>query len=219
MITRDTALNGWGFPGGDVVNADGLLVQTIGAGSDWGSLWYGRHGNLRDFEMRGEMRIEGPVDECVLLFRANVLETSWETGSHYRFHLAGRRTGWLYRSTPAATDTIAAAPASLLSRLRVDTWNRLALRCEGRRVRIWLAGELAVDLSDAEPNVCLQGPLSFLLRGSDSGPRRSARFRELRIRLLDTSAVTEPKSEPKPMAWTMGQKNLPPFLPLWENPR
>ena len=215
MLTRDTALNGWGFPGGDVFNADGLLVQTIGAGSDWGSIWYGRHGNLRDFEMRGEMRIEGPVDECLLLFRANVLETSWETGSHYRFHLAGRRLGWLYRSGPDDTDTIAVAPAGLLARLRVDTWNRLAVRCEGRRIRIWLADELAIDFTDAAPNVCLQGPLSFLLRGSAAGPQRTTRFRDLRIQLLDTPATTTPK----PMAWTMGQQNLPPIAPLLEKPQ
>jgi formylglycine-generating enzyme required for sulfatase activity len=205
MISRDTALNGWGFPGGNVENVDGVLVESIGAGSDWGSVWYGRHGALRDFELRCDMRVEGPVNECVVLFRANVLETSWETGSHYRFHLAGDRAGWLYRSSPGVTDTIAVAPAELLAQLRFDTWNRLAIRCEGRRVRIWLADELAIDLTDTMPKVCLQGPLSFLLRGSPDGSRRTARFRDLRIRLLDSSVA----APPKPLEWTMGLQNLP----------
>lgn len=205
MISRDTALNGWGFPGGNVENVDGVLVESIGAGSDWGSVWYGRHGALRDFELRCDMRVEGPVNECVMLFRANVLETSWETGSHYRFHLAGDRAGWLYRSSPGVTDTIAVAPAELLAQLRFDTWNRLAIRCEGRRVRIWLADELAIDLTDNMPKVCLQGPLSFLLRGSPDGSRRTARFRDLRIRLLDSSIA----ASPKPLEWTMGLQNLP----------
>jgi hypothetical protein len=205
MIARDTALNGWGFPGGDVANADGVLVETIGAGSEWGSVWYGRHGNLEDFELRCDMRVEGPLDECLVLFRANVLETSWDTGSHYRLHLAGDRAGWLYRSTPGGTDTIAVAPADLLAQLRFDTWNPLAIRCEGRRVRIWLGGELAIDLTDTAPNVCLRGPLSFLFRGSPAGSRRTARFRDLRIAHLNA----ESNSDPKPMPWTMGQENLP----------
>ena len=205
MIARDTALNGWGFPGGDVANVDGVLVETIGAGSEWGSVWYGRHGNLEDFELRCDMRVEGPLDECLVLFRANVLETSWDTGSHYRLHLAGDRAGWLYRSTPGGTDTIAVAPADLLARLRFDTWNPLAIRCEGRRVRIWLGGELAIDLTDTAPNVCLRGPLSFLFRGSPAGSRRTARFRDLRIAHLNA----ESNSDPKPMPWTMGQENLP----------
>lgn len=165
-------------------NVAGELEEVIGEGSEWGSIWYGRHGNLRDFELRCDMRIEGMNTESQVMFRANFLEQTWERGSSYRFYLAGPREGCLYRVTPERTAPVAVVPASLLTRLRLDTWNSLAIRCEGRRTRIWLAGELAIDFTDVAPDVCLQGPLTFLTRGDPAGPRRTARFRDLRIRLL-----------------------------------
>lgn len=205
MIVRDTSLRGWGFPGGAVSNVDGELEQVIGEGSEWGSVWYGRHGNLRDFELRCDMRIEGGDTDCQIMFRADFLERTWERGSSYRFYLAGPRAGRLYRVAPERTAPVAVVPVSLLARVRFDTWNSLAVRCEGRRTRIWLADELAIDFTDVAPNVCLQGPLTFLTRGAPDGPRRTARFRDLRIRLLGTPTP----AEVKPMEWTMGQENLP----------
>ncbi len=209
MIVRDRSLRGWGFPGGHVQNADGMLEQGIGDGSECGTIWYGRHGNLHDFDLRFDFRIEGDEAESQILFRANVLETGWQQGSSYRFFLAGPKAGQLWQFEPRRYGVVAVTPAEQLVRTRSDTWNRLVLRCAGRRTRIWLNAEPAIDFTDPVPGVCLFGPLSFLTTGPPAAPRRLARFRDLRIQLLGHP----PPDALQPMPWTMGADALPANTP------
>jgi len=199
MVAFDTSLRGWGFPGGVVMNQGGILEQVVGAGSRWGTLWYGRHGNLNDFDLRFDFKVEGPETESVLMFRANMLEKGWQEGSCYRFYLSGTKFGQLIRFRPPHQGVVAEVPIWRLTQTRPDTWNRLVVRCEDRRTRIWLNDELAIDFVDPVPGVCLRGPLSFLTTGSTEGPALTARFRNLRIRLLGSARP----EELAPMPWTM----------------
>lgn len=206
MIVRDGSLRGWGFPGGYVTNTDGMLEQAVDdEHGNWGTIWYGRHGNLHDFDFRFEFKVEGRETESQLLFRANVLEKGWQLGSHYRLFLSGPRIGLLYRYDPSGIRVVAVFPAVQLAMLRADTWNRLALRCEGRRTRLWLNDMPVVDFTDSMPDACLHGPLSFLTTGPTNTPRRQALFRHLRIKLLGSP----PAESLKPMPWTMGADALP----------
>lgn len=215
MIVLDGSLRGWGFPGGHVTNADGLLEQAVdNENGNWGTIWYGRHGNLHDFDIRFDFKIDGHETETQLLFRANVLERGWQEGAHYRLSLSGPKMGILYRYDPSGIRVVAVFPADQLTRLRVDTWNRLALRCVGRRTRIWLNDEPSIDFADPMPDVCLHGPLSFLTTGPANTQRRLALFRNLRIKLLGHP----PTESLKPMPWTMGADALPANSPPVETP-
>ena len=49
--------------------------------------------------------------------------------------------------------------------LKKDDWNDYRIRCEGKRIRLWLNGELTVDYTEADDGIPLTGHLAVQIHG------------------------------------------------------
>jgi uncharacterized protein YciI len=71
--------------------------------------------------------------------------------------------------------------ARLKSLLRPNDWNDYVIRCEGKRIRLWLNGELTVDYTETEPDIPLSGRIGLQIHG---GGKAEAWYKEITLEAL-----------------------------------
>ena len=77
---------------------------------------------------------------------------------------------------------VAKADAALIKKtLKMEDWNRYEIRCEGRRIRLYINGALTVDYTEPDPKIPLEGVIAVQIHG---GPPSEAWYRKLVIREL-----------------------------------
>ena len=77
---------------------------------------------------------------------------------------------------------LAKADAALIKKiLKADDWNRYEIRCEGRRIRLFINGTLTVDYTEPDPKIPLEGVIAVQIHG---GPPSEAWYRGIVIREL-----------------------------------
>jgi hypothetical protein len=77
---------------------------------------------------------------------------------------------------------LAKADAALIKRiLKPNDWNRYEIRCEGRRIRLFINGELTVDYTEPDLKIPLEGVIAVQIHG---GPPSEAWYRGIVIREL-----------------------------------
>lgn len=65
--------------------------------------------------------------------------------------------------------------------LRRDDWNNYRIRCEGKRIRIWINGTQTVDFTEGDEGIADRGIIGLQIH---SGPPGEARFKDITIREL-----------------------------------
>ena len=74
------------------------------------------------------------------------------------------------------------ADAALIKKiLKAEDWNRYEIRCEGRRIRLYINGALTVDYTEPDPSIPLEGVIAVQIHG---GPPSEAWYRDIMIREL-----------------------------------
>ena len=65
--------------------------------------------------------------------------------------------------------------------LKPDDWNDYVIRCEGRRIQLWINGHQTVDYTEPDPKIPQRGVIGLQVHG---GPPSEAWYKEIRIKEL-----------------------------------
>jgi hypothetical protein len=138
----------------------------------------------RDFDLTLKFKLtgsEGFVNSGVQ-FRSVRIEKPANEMSGYQADI-GDPTWWgcLYdesrrRKVLAQSDMKALEPV-----LKRQDWNDYRIRCEGRRIRIWLNGVQTVDYTEAEKDIAEEGLIALQIHG---GAKAVVFFRDIAIEEL-----------------------------------
>jgi hypothetical protein len=103
-----------------------------------------------------------------------------EGGKRGRICLVGERARWT--GDGKVVDATLIDQADYTKLFRVDDWNDVVIRAEGKRIRHFMNGRLTLDFTDEDPELALRsGILALQLH---AGKPMWAEFRDLRIREL-----------------------------------
>ncbi len=69
----------------------------------------------------------------------------------------------------------------VLKVLKKDEWNDYVIRCEGKRIQLWINGLQTVDYTEPDAAIELKGRIGLQIHG---GPPSEAWYKEIRIREL-----------------------------------
>ncbi len=72
-------------------------------------------------------------------------------------------------------------PAKIAEVVRVGGWNDYVIRCEGKRIQLWLNGLQTVDYTEPDDAIPQSGVIGLQIHG---GPPSEAWYRNIRIRPL-----------------------------------
>ena len=98
--------------------------------------------------------------------------------SGYQADLGQEYWGSLYDES-RRNRTLAQANATELRRvLKSDDWNDYRIRCQGRRIQLWVNGLQTVDYSEPDPGLDQKGIIGLQIHG---GPPSEAWYRDIRI--------------------------------------
>ena len=80
---------------------------------------------------------------------------------------------------------LARPAAELASKIvKLNDWNDYVIRCEGKRIRLWLNGEATVDYTEQDDSIEQTGLIGLQIHG---GPPSEVWYRNIRIRELESS--------------------------------
>ena len=89
--------------------------------------------------------------------------------------------GWwgsLYDESRRRTMLARADAAVIKKALKPDDWNRYKIHCEGRRIRLYINGQLTVDYTEPNPKIPLAGVIALQIHG---GPPSEAWYRKITL--------------------------------------
>ena len=92
--------------------------------------------------------------------------------------------GWwgsLYDESRRRTVLSKADPAVIEKILKPDQWNRYEIRCEGKRIRLFINGTQTIDYTEPDPKIPIEGVIAVQIHG---GPPSEAWYRNIRLTQL-----------------------------------
>lgn len=137
-----------------------------------------------DFELRLEIKLVGEGDNAGVQFRTAKIPGSHEvSGYQADVGSAGGRPVWgsLYDESRRRKMLAVADAEAVRKVLRRDDWNRMVIRCEGPRIRIWLNDLPTVDYTETDEKIERSGVIALQIHG---GPPAEASYRNLRLKKL-----------------------------------
>jgi hypothetical protein len=143
------------------------------------------HREFGDFELRLEVRSLGPGDNGGVQFRSQRVAGTHEVSGYQAdvgsvgstliwgaLYDESRRNRMLVQPTDAELRAIVSAP---------EAWNRMVIRAEAERIRIWVNEQLTVDYVETDPQIPRQGVIGLQVH---SGPAAEIWYRRIRIQQL-----------------------------------
>ena len=101
--------------------------------------------------------------------------------SGYQADLGDGWWGCLYDES-RRNRVLAGPPSTDRSRpVRHGDWNDHRIRCEGRRIQIWINGVQTVDFTEQDPNIPLRGIIALQVHGNLT---MESHYRQIRIKEL-----------------------------------
>jgi hypothetical protein len=89
--------------------------------------------------------------------------------------------GWwgsLYDESRRRKVLSAADPTGIDKILKPDEWNRYEIRCEGKRIRLFINGTQTIDYTEPNSKIPLEGVIAVQIHG---GPPSEAWYRNIRL--------------------------------------
>ncbi len=133
-----------------------------------------------DFELTLEFRLTGEGTNAGVQIRSRRIPDHHEMIG-YQADLGQNYWGALYDES--RRNKILAAPAKepLAKVLKAADWNSYRIRCEGRRIQLWINDLQTVDYTEADESMEQHGLIAVQIHG---GPPGEARYRNIQIRPL-----------------------------------
>lgn len=140
---------------------------------------------FKNFELRLEAKLIGPGENAGVQFRSRRIPDHHEViGYQCDIGQANGRSIWglLYDESRRRKFLVEVDQEQVDKNTLNGRWNRLVIRCEGDRVRIWLNDYPTVDYVEPDAEVARAGLIGLQIH---SGPPAEAWYRNLRIKILD----------------------------------
>lgn len=156
---------------GAIVGGD--LNKAIGTGNDFACT----KRQFGDFELRLQFKLIGAqVNGGVNLRSKRSPQTGVAAG--YQADLGQTYWGCLYDEARRNRMLAHAGPKPTI---KAGDFNDYRIRCEGKRIRLWVGGVLTVDYTEQDPNISTRGIIALQVQANRPG---EARYRNVRIKEL-----------------------------------
>lgn len=130
-----------------------------------------------DFELRLEFKLLGEQANAGVQIRSQRVPDHYEV-SGYQADMGQKYWGCLYDES--RRNKILACPdqAKMAEVIRAGDWNDYIIRCEGKRIQLWVNGFQTVDYSEPDDTIPQTGIIGLQIHG---GPPSEAWYRNIRI--------------------------------------
>ena len=134
-----------------------------------------------DFELRLEVKALGEGVNAGIQIRSRRIPNHHEMIG-YQADVGAGWWGKLYDESRRGR--VLAGPSDELTKKIVKTyqWNDYVIRCEGKRIQMWINGQQTVDYTEKEDAIEQKGLIGLQIHG---GPPTEAWYRNIRIRELN----------------------------------
>ncbi len=141
-----------------------------------------------DFVLKLKAKLVGPANaNAGIQIRSRRIPNHHEVkGYQVDMAIQGERNIWgaLYDESRRRVMLSVPDQAGLAAAYRPDEFNNFTIRCEGRRIRIWLNGYLTVDYTEPDKDIPQRGIIGLQIH---SGPPSEAIYKEIYLRELSPS--------------------------------
>jgi len=104
-----------------------------------------------DFELRLQCRLLGENANAGIQIRSRRVPDHYEV-SGYQADMGQQYWGCLYDESRRNKVLACPDPAKIAEVVRAGDWNDYVIRCEGKRIQLWINGFQTVDYTEAAPN-------------------------------------------------------------------
>ena len=135
-----------------------------------------------DFELRLKCKVLGKDANAGIQIRSERVPNSNEMIG-YQADMGDNWWGCLYDER--RHKLLAGPPVSEQGKLyKKDDWNEYVIRCQGRRIQLWLNGKCSVDYTEPDQSIPQKGVIGLQIHG---GPPSEAWYKDITIKLLPGS--------------------------------
>lgn len=149
---------------------------------------------LADFELKLKFKLLGKGANAGIQIRSRRIPNHHEMIG-YQADLGDGWWGSLYDES-RRRKVLAKAPPELAKVLKADGWNEYLIRCEGKRVRLWINGLQTVDYTEPDDKIEQKGLIGLQIHG---GPPSQVWYKDIQVRV-------PPGPEPEPAGKPAGEK-------------
>ncbi len=133
-----------------------------------------------DFELRLKFKLVGKGVNGGVQIRSQRVPDSSEV-SGYQADMADGYWGCIYDES-RRNRILAGPPAADRAKpVRPNDWNDYTIRCQGRRIRLWINGQPTVDYTEPDEKIPQKGLIGLQIHG---GPPSEAWYKDVRIKEL-----------------------------------
>lgn len=135
-----------------------------------------------NFDLRLKFKLTGttPKSNAGIQIRSERIPDHFEMIG-YQADLGEKYYGALYDESRRKTMLAAPAPEVIEKALKLNEWNEYRIRCEGRRVQLWINGVQTVDYTEPDENIVQKGRIALQVHG---GPPTEVRYKDIVIEEL-----------------------------------
>ncbi|MBL9122073.1 MAG: DUF1080 domain-containing protein [Planctomycetaceae bacterium] len=133
-----------------------------------------------DFELKLKFKVLGQGANAGVQFRSQRIPNHHEVRG-YQADLGDGWWGCLYDESRRNKILVRAPVAELAKVLQRDDWNDYTIRCEGKRIRLWINGFQTVDYTEPDDKIETQGVIGVQIHG---GPPSEAWYKDIQLREL-----------------------------------
>ncbi|HEY5315585.1 MAG TPA: DUF1080 domain-containing protein [Pirellulales bacterium] len=133
-----------------------------------------------DFELRLKFKLLGAKANAGVQIRSQRIPNHHEMIG-YQADLGDGYWGALYDESRRKKILAAADQAELAKVLRPDDWNEYRIRCQGRRIQLWINGYQTVDYTEPDAAIQQTGHIALQIHGGTAG---EAWYKDLALRAL-----------------------------------
>lgn len=144
-----------------------------------------------DFELKLKFKVLGKGANAGIQIRSRRIPDHHEMIG-YQADLGDNYWGSLYDESRRRKILAAADGQAVAEVLRRDDWNEYAIRCEGKRIQLWINGLKTVDYTEPDDSIEQRGLIGLQIHG---GPPSEAWYKDITLREIRKSEIGSRKSE------------------------
>lgn len=130
-----------------------------------------------NFELRLKFKLIGEANKNAgIQIRSERITDPAHEMKGYQADLGEKYYGALYDESRRRKILAAPAPEVIARALKPDDWNEYRIRCEGRRVQLWINGVQTVDYTEPDETLVQSGRIAVQIHG---GAKAEVRYKEI----------------------------------------
>lgn len=138
--------------------------------------------SYKDFELTLKFKLtgtEGQINAGVQIRSQRIPDHFEMIG--YQADLGEQYYGALYDESRRKKVLAAPAPEVIAKALKLHEWNEYRIRCEGRRIQLWINGVKTVDYTEPDESIEQSGRIAVQIHG---GGKAEVRYKDIAIEEL-----------------------------------